>query len=103
MDNFNEKDCLAYNPFEGDFGEPNDRILKDKIGIARKAGACFLCKQQIQPGEKIRMLTAIFSGELMHYRWCTACCCAMASIWNKESGLDLDPIDQRYALRYSKC
>jgi len=78
---FNDKDCLRYWPFEGDFGAPGDRVLKDKIGIARKSGPCEICEHDIQPGERIRMLSAVFDGSLMSYRWCSTCCAAMATIW----------------------
>lgn len=76
-----EWDCISCNPFEGDFGTPGDRILKDKIVTARKGGTCGMCRQEIQVGERVRVLAAIFDGELMHYRWCEACCIAMASSW----------------------
>lgn len=75
---FSEYDCLCCGPFEGDFGSPDDRILKDKIVTARKDGECHLCNQQIQPRTRIRTMTAVFDGELMSFRWCTACCAAMA-------------------------
>lgn len=75
---FSDDDCLRINPFEGDFGSPGDRVLKDKIGVARKAGECHDCGQQIQPGERVRMRTEISDGDLMSFRWCRACCYAMA-------------------------
>lgn len=78
MQQFDEKACLSVNPFEGDFGSPADTVLKDKIGVARKGGQCGMCRQEIVPGEKIRILSAIFDGDLMSYRWCSACCAAMA-------------------------
>jgi hypothetical protein len=31
---FSEHDCLCCGPFEGDFGSPDDRILKDKMVTA---------------------------------------------------------------------
>ena len=75
---FSEHGCLCCGPFEGDFGSPDDRILKDKMVTARKSGECHLCGQQIQPKERIRTMAAVFDGELMSYRWCNACCAAMA-------------------------
>ncbi len=77
--NFDESECLKTNPFEGDFGSPGDKVLKDKIGVARKAGACGMCRQEIVPGERVRMLSAVFDGDLMNYRWCQECCAAMAA------------------------
>ena len=40
MTTFDEAECLKTNPFEGDFGSPGDKVLKDKIGTARKGGTC---------------------------------------------------------------
>jgi hypothetical protein len=79
MISFDEVECLKVNPFEGDFGSPGDRVLKDKIGSARKNGACGMCRQEITPGERVRMLAAVFDGALMNYRWCSTCCSAMAA------------------------
>lgn len=78
---FDERECLKYWPFDGDFGHPSDKILKDKIGIARKPGPCCECLTEIQPGERIRMIGAIFDGQMMSYRYCSACCSAMAEMW----------------------
>lgn len=74
----NEQAVLVTDPFEGDFGGPGDRTLSDKMATARKAGECHDCAQQIQPGERIRRRAEVFDGELMHFRWCQACCEAMA-------------------------
>ena len=92
--NFDEPDCLACDPFEGDFGEPGDRTLKDKIITARKAGPCHLCGQEIQPGERVRSRADIFDGELMSFRWCNLCCVAMGKSWT-DSG---EALEQRAAL-----
>lgn len=81
MTTFDEAECLKVNPFEGDFGSPGDRTLKDKIGTARKGGTCGMCRQEITTGERVRLLAAVFDGELMNYRWCSACCGAMAASW----------------------
>jgi hypothetical protein len=81
---FDEELCLQVNPFEGDFGTPADRCLKDKVGIARKPGPCSLCGQEIQPKERIRMAAYIFDGEMHSYRWCSSCCSAMAKSWSDD-------------------
>ncbi|MDO9273598.1 MAG: hypothetical protein Q7T94_11355 [Rugosibacter sp.] len=78
---FDECECLKYWPFDGDFGHPSDKILKDKIGIARKGGPCCECLTEIRPGERIRMIGAIFDDQMMSYRYCSACCSAMAEMW----------------------
>lgn len=83
---FDERECLKYWPFYGDFGHPRDKILKDKVGVARKAGPCCECLTVIVPGERIRMISAIFDDQMMSYRYCSACCSAMAEMctgnWN---------------------
>lgn len=78
---FDEAECLKVNPFEGDFGSPGDCVLKDKIATARKGGDCGMCRQEIVPGHRVRLLAAKFDGSLMSYRWCAACCAAMAASW----------------------
>lgn len=79
-----EDDVIACDPFEGDFGEPGDRTLKDKMVNARKTGPCHLCGQQIEPGERVRSRTDVFEGEIMSFRWCNACCHAMALSWTDD-------------------
>lgn len=37
-----------------------------------------MCHQDITPGERVRTLAALFDGTMMHYRWCSECCRAMA-------------------------
>lgn len=71
--------CLDWFPFADDFGGPGDRVLQDKVTTARKAGPCFDCMQPINPGDRIRTLSAKFDGELRRYRWCALCCEAMAA------------------------
>lgn len=91
----NEEDVLAYNPFDGDFGEPGDRTLVDRMATARKRGPCHLCDGEIVPGERIRRRTDVASGEIMSFRWCAGCCVAMAASW-KDDGRALE---RREALR----
>lgn len=79
-----KKDCLDCNPFEGDFGEQSDRVLSDKIVIARKQVTCGCCFETIQIGSNARKLSAVFDGNLMSYAWCETCCKAMADSWEDE-------------------
>lgn len=74
MTDFNEAECLQYNPFDGDFGEPGDKVLSDKIVTARKKSPCCECLTPTKKGERVRSLSAVFGGELSSYRWCSACC-----------------------------
>ena len=82
---FDEVKCLQVNPFEGDFGSPGDKVLKDKIVTARKSRPCGMCRQYIAPGERVRTLAAIFDGDMKDYVWCSTCCHAL-SINNEDDG-----------------
>jgi hypothetical protein len=73
-----EERTLAFNPFDGDFGAPGDTTLSNKMVTARKTGPCSHCGCTICKGERIRSMSAKFDGTLMHYRWCSLCCAAMA-------------------------
>lgn len=91
----NEAEALQYDPFAGDFGEVGDRWLRNKMVTARKAGPCHECLGQIKPGERIRSLVALFSREVMSYRFCNACCHAMAACWTDNG----KALEARWALR----
>lgn len=75
-----EADCLAFDPFSGDFGGSGqgDRVLSDKIVTARKGGECHTCTQEIVSGERVRRMAEVYDNELMRFSWCEACCRAMA-------------------------
>lgn len=75
---------LSFDAFEGDFGAPGDRILANKIVVARRSGPCAHCAQQIKPGETIRTQASKFDGEIMRHRWCQLCCDAMATYFDDE-------------------
>lgn len=90
-----EREVLAFNPFDGDFGTPGDRVLKDKLVTARKSGQCHMCAQEIQIGSRIRSRSDIFDGALMRYRWCEKCCLAMSASWTDNG----DALTAREALR----
>lgn len=92
-----DSNILDFDAFAGDFGAQGDRVLKNKMGIARKAGECQDCGQEIQPGERVRMMSAVFDGELMSYRWCALCCAAMA----KHNDDDGESYEARCALRFA--
>lgn len=85
-----EKNVLAFNPFDGDFGEPADKVLSDKIVTARKPGSCAHCGCEVDKGERVRRMSAKFDGELMSYRWCALCCAAMAKCSAAEDNDDED-------------
>lgn len=69
--------ALDFNPFEGDFGEPGDRTLRDALVTARKQHECTHCGGTISAGQKHRSRTDVICGDLLSYRWCSLCCDAM--------------------------
>ena len=95
---FDERECLAFDPFQNTKGDGDERILSDRIVTARKIGPCAICLEQIQPGERVRRQSAIVDGALESCRCCEACCKAMAVSW-EDSG---EAIEARYALGFAK-
>lgn len=86
---FDENACLDTDPFDGDFGDPGDRVLQDKIVTTRKPKACGCCRQTTKVGERTRSIVAIFDGQLMRYRFCSECCYAMARLWDDDDDGEL--------------
>lgn len=88
MAEFDHSKCLAADPFAGDFGDSGDKTLSDKIVKAAKdhEAACHDCGGDIKKGEMHRSRTDVFVGDgMMSFRWCSACCHAMA-IAGEDSG-----------------
>ena len=92
---------LDFDPFEGDFGTPGDKVFSNRMVIARKPGPCSHCGTEITKGERIRRQNSKFDGELMTHRWCALCCAAMASYDNEvedEASGDLPEYERRSRL-----
>lgn len=94
----NGQEILAFDPFEGDFGSPDDRVFANKMVTARKLGPCSNCGAEIQPTERVRRQTSKFDGELMTHRWCHLCCDAMANYQSQLSDENRDDLPD-YELR----
>ena len=73
-----DQQILDFDPFEGDFGMPGDKVFTNKMVVARKPGPCSHCEAEIVKGERVRRQVSKFDGELMTHRWCALCCKAMA-------------------------
>lgn len=82
----NEEDVLAYDPFSGDFegGGDRDRLLKDKMVTARKEATCHICRETIKPKDRVRTIVEVYGNKLMSFKFCTACCEAMALSWEDD-------------------
>lgn len=98
----NDDLILEFDPFEGDFGMPGDKVFSNKMVIARKPGPCAHCGLKILKKERVRRQASKFDGEMMTHRWCAACCSAMVEYsscedgagdtYEQRSGLDLKPV-----------
>ncbi len=101
MKNSSLAESLDYDPFEGDFGDGNDRIFTDKIVKSRKIYECSQCLGEINKNEIYRSLVAKFDGSLRQFRWCSDCCVAMIAElenWNSEDIIDEFPFEKRFNL-----
>lgn len=79
---FNEAACLAFDPFQGDFGD-GEVLFSDKIVKAAKdhPGKCHDCAGDIAKGERHRARREAWEGEAITTRWCHECCAAMSLSW----------------------
>ena len=78
MSRWSDADCLNTDPFGGDFGEPGERRLANKIVTNRKSFVCHDCGETQQPGGRTRVITERNSDGLCEWRWCEKCCEAQA-------------------------
>jgi hypothetical protein len=72
-----ERDCLADDPFAGDFGD-GERILSDKMVTSRGVGECHDCAETPLPGTRNRVRVEAYGSEILRFRWCETCCRLMA-------------------------
>jgi hypothetical protein len=72
-----EPECLADDPFAGDFGD-GEVALSDKMVTNRQGGTCHTCGGPCEPGTRNRVMTERTGDGLCSYRWCVQCCFAMA-------------------------
>lgn len=76
---WNEADCLAYDPFQGDdYGNSMQKDFGAKIVTGRGEYECHLCQGPIAKGERHRVDRCIMDHEHMTARFCGLCCAAMA-------------------------
>jgi hypothetical protein len=82
-----DEKILKTDLFAGDFGEPGDRTLSNKMVVAAKAHQCGHCKGPISKGERHRCFTELFDGEMVTGRVCAECCSAIVRDYD-EQGID---------------
>ena len=83
-----ENQALAVDMFAGDKGCSQWIEFSDKFVTSRSVQQCHHCGCDIEKGERIRKLVAKFDGHMTTYRWCNACCWAMAISWEYEDNGD---------------
>lgn len=93
--------ALDFDLFEGDFGEPGDTELSNKIVTGRGEYKCFICYGTILKGEVHRSAKWKFDGELMLYRCCNECCVAMVASVEGDYE-ESDPTEARYTLGHER-
>ncbi|QCN99461.1 hypothetical protein D3093_30010 (plasmid) [Azospirillum argentinense] len=84
---FNEDDALMLDPFEGDFGDGETRIVNE-IVTAPEPPRCHSCGGRITPGTRMRRIVEQIGDEAegdepedikrTEYLFCQHCCGAMA-------------------------
>lgn len=72
-----DEKILNTDLFAGDFGEPGDRTLSNKMVVAAKPHQCGHCKGPIAKGERHRCFVEVFDGEMFTGRVCGDCCSAI--------------------------
>lgn len=87
-----EADCLAEDPFAGDFGD-SEVLLSDKMVTNRKGGYCWMCAGECQPGTRNRVIREAYEGSIHTTRFCQQCCFAMA-VYDRRPSIG----DARYKL-----
>lgn len=68
---------LDYELYEGNYFDPADKVLQDKMVKARKEHTCTNCKGPILPGTQYRRAVGIIEGEIHECKYCAECCAAM--------------------------
>ena len=69
----NESKALNTDPFEGDWGDDGYTPLSNKIVTIRKSRPCDHCKRKIAVGERARVMTSAYDGEIMRHTFCADC------------------------------
>lgn len=75
-----ERECLAYDPFQGGKGDDTYRRLSDRFVVTRKLHECSICFDDIPVTSRARAMTDLDEGVVMTFYACPCCCTAMASV-----------------------
>jgi hypothetical protein len=92
-----ERIALGYDPW----GERDAtyRTLSNKFVTTRRASVCSICADVIGVGCRVRATREVDDGKAMTFRFCVACCYAMAHRYDHDPQGDdgVDPFDVLYA------
>ena len=103
-----DEKILNTDLFAGDFGEPGDRTLSNKMVVAAKKHPCGHCKGHIAKGERHRCFVELFDGEIVTGRVCAECCAAIVKdcdedgIDHMEARIDLHDPSSPYSIARTK-
>lgn len=78
-----DEKILNTDLFAGDFGEPGDRTLSNKMVVAAKPHQCGHCKGPVAKGERHRCFVEVFDGEMVTGRVCAECCKAIVKDYDE--------------------
>lgn len=98
-----DQKILNTDLFAGDFGEPGDKTLSNKMVVAAKEHQCGHCKGPISKGERHRSFVEVIGGEMMPGRVCAECCSAIVKDYDEndinhmEARVDLHDHDSPYS------
>jgi hypothetical protein len=89
-----ERDCLGYQPFQGD--ETYVRELTDRFVVTRKDHQCVVCWGAIPTGARVRAKREINREDdvAKTFYFCESCCAAMVSSWTDNG----EEIEKRTAM-----
>lgn len=92
-----ERAALTFDPW----GERDAtyRTLSNKFITTRRASMCAICLDAIPAGCRVRATREVDDGKAMTFRFCAACCHAMAHRYDHDPQGDdgVDPFDVLYA------
>jgi hypothetical protein len=57
----------------GDYDGDQATVYNERHVVARKAHACYECREPIAPGTRHKVVTGLWEGRWETYRWCPAC------------------------------
>jgi len=71
-----KQSLLYFDVFDGDFGDPGDKCLENKIVKCKKENKCHGCGENTEIGtfNLVKKMIWADDGKLVSYRWCQNCC-----------------------------